>query len=188
MIVGRGLRLVVLLVAVLGLSACYKVKAPLVERNDEKIAASFVGQYYQFKDLPEPKDWAALKNDWTSMFEIKRDPASGQYQVLGRSSEGVATKTMAARVAPLDDQAALGQTMLGQTMLGQVSFPTGEVFVFLLRRDANGIIRTARGADGKYPQLPPGDVTRQMGILRTLAASKAMVWAPLLVPRALVDK
>lgn len=183
MLMGRGVRLAVLLVAILGLSACYKVKSSLVDRTDEKIAQSLVGQYYQFKDLPEPKDWAALKNDWTSMFEIKRDPGSGQYQVQGRSSEGVATKTMVARIVPLDDQAALGQTLLGQ-----VSFPTGEVFVFLLRRDANGIIRTARGADGKYPQLPPGDAARQMGILRTLAASKAMVWAPLLVPRALVDR
>lgn len=174
----RGLRLAVLLAAVLALAGCYKVRGSLVERNDEKIAATLVGQYYQFKDLPEPKDWTTLKDEWASAFEIKRDAQSGQYQVVGRSSEGAPTKPMTARVAALDDA----------TMLGQVSFATGETFVFLLRRDANGIVRTARGADGKYPQLPAGDAARQMGILRTLASSKAMVWAPLLVPRALVDK
>ncbi len=178
MTVGRGLRLAVLLAAVLALAGCYKVRGALVERNDEKIAATLVGVYYQFKDLPEPKDWATLKDEWATAFEIKRDGENGQYQVLGRSSEGVATKPMTARIAALDDA----------TLLGQVSFATGETFVFLLRRDANGIIRTARGADGKYPQLPAGDAARQMGILRTLAASKAMIWAPLLVPRALVDK
>lgn len=178
MTMSRGLRLAVLLAAVLALAGCYKVRGSLVERNDEKIAAPFVGLYYQFKDLPEPANWATLKDEWASAFEIKRDAQSGQYQVLGRSSEGVATKPMTARIAALDDA----------TMLGQVSFATGETFVFLLRRDANGIVRTARGADGKYPQLPAGDAARQMAILRTLAASKAMVWAPLLVPRTLVDK
>jgi hypothetical protein len=172
------MRLAVLLVAALALAGCYKVRGSLVERNDDKIAATFVGQYYQFKDLPEPKDWTTLKDEWATAFEIKRDAQSGQYQVVGRSSEGAPTKPMTARIAALDDA----------TMLGQVSFATGEIFVFLLRRDANGIVRTARGADGKYPQLPAGDAARQMGILRTLAASKAMVWAPLLVPRTLVDK
>lgn len=174
----RGLRLAVLLAAVLALAGCYKVRGTLVERNDEKIAAAFVGQYYQFKDLPEPANWATLKDEWATAFEIKRDGPTGPYQVIGRSSEGAPTKTMAARVAALDDA----------TMLGQVAFPTGETFVFLLRHDANGIIRTARGADGKYPPLPAGDPARQMAILRNLAASKAMVWQPLLVPRALVDK
>jgi len=177
MTMGRGLRLAVLLVAALALAGCYKVRGALVERNDDKIAASFVGLYYQFKDLPEPKDWSTLKDEWVSAFEIKREAQSGQYQVLGRSSEGAPTKPMAARIAPLDEA----------TMLGQVAFPTGETFVLLLRRDANGIVRTARGADGKYPPLPAGDPARQMAILRNLAASKAMVWAPLLVPRALVD-
>lgn len=172
-----GRRLALLLAVVLTLGGCYKVRAPLVDRNDEKIAATLVGQYYQFKDLPEPKDWTALKDEWATAFEIKRDAEGGQYQVLGRSSEGAPTKPMAARVAALDEA----------TVLGQVAFPTGETFVLLLRRDANGIVRTARGADGKYPPLPAGDPARQLAILRNLAASKAMVWSPLLVPRALVD-
>jgi len=177
MIAGRGLRLAVWLVAALALAGCYKVRGTVVERNDEKIAATLVGQYYLFKDAPEPKDWSTLKDQWTSYFEIKRDAAGGQYQVLGRSSEGAATKTMTGRIAPLDQK----------TLVGQVAFPTGETFVLLLRRDASGILRTARGTDGSFPVAPQGGPDRVLPFLRLIAASERMVWSPLLVPRALVD-
>lgn len=173
-----GLRLAFWLVAVLALAGCYKVKAPLVERNDEKLAATFVGQYYLFKDLPEPKDWTTLKDQWATAFDIKRDDASGQYQVIGRSGQGGGIRTMTGRVAPLDDK----------TLLGQVVFTTGETFALLLRRDANGVIRTARGTDGSYPKPPSLEPERVLGFLRTIAASERMVWSPLLVPRSLVDR
>src|SRR5690349_11058948 len=103
----RGLRLAVLLAAVLALAGCYGVSTTVVPRSDDALAALLPGEYYRFDEPPpeNTKDWSSYRGRWQSSYEVQADPYTGLTFVHSKDKSGASSPSAIVRVTRLDGDA-----------------------------------------------------------------------------------
>lgn len=195
----RGLRLAVWLAAVLALAGCYGVGTTVVQRSDDTLTALLAGEYYRFDEAPpeSTKDWSSYRGRWQSSYEVQADPYTGLTFVNAKDKSGTPSPSSIVRVTRLDGDAILAQFFTG----------SDATFVFVLRRDADGILRLMDVADElklrRQLEIKPSPFTgsvlmtnegvaldreQVLTFLRTAAGLNSTTWPMLLVPRKLVDR